>query len=176
MIKLEYNGNTYRRFTDAWVDDRNIEVHATLQNCLNRLYAESLDLSAFGVRELIGEGDKFKASGSFLLAVKYYETAAEQCEEAELRYILPRLSSCHRRCNQPQKAIELFSYAKQKFGPEMITPVLLTTAAAAYCDLLDYDRALQCCRRAWAELGGEWNPNLQSVFERIRKATGESKK
>ena len=51
----------------------------------------------------------------------------------------------------------------------MITPALLTSAAAAYCDLGDYDRAKKCCDRAFAQLNGKRNGELSAVYGRIKK-------
>ena len=45
----------------------------------------------------------------------------------------------------PRKVIDLFSETKRKYGTDFITPVLLTSVAAAYCDLKEYENALRCC-------------------------------
>ena len=120
---------------------------------------------------LVAEGDKFKESTSYLSAIKFYEKALEDCDEATYKYVLPRITSCYRKCHMPRKVIELFSDTKRVFGTEFITPVLLTSVAAAYCDLKEYDNALKCCRWAYKNFE-EFDPLLSNVWARIKKESG----
>ena len=71
----------------------------------------------------------------------------------------------------PRKVIDLFSETKRKYGTDFITPVLLTSVAAAYCDLKEYENALRCCKWAYKKFGG-FNPNLSNVYTRIKKESG----
>ena len=142
MDKLEYEGQIYYRTTAKWTDDRHLVVHESLQRKLNQLYLEAADTFAYSVEDLLREGDKLKESGSYEAAIKFYEKAEADCDERTLSYILPRISSCYRHCHMAEKAINLFSRAKSKYGEDFITPVLLTSVAAAYCDLREYENAL----------------------------------
>ena len=154
VAEVVYKGKTYTRNNSKWVDKDCMVVHETLQ------------------RELIDEGDKFKASYTYEPAIAFYEKAIELCDEETLKYILPRITSCYRQEKRPKKAIELFSYAKRKFGEDFITPVLLTSVAAAYCDLQEYENAFRCCRWAYKRFEGNSDPNLSNVFARIKKESG----
>ena len=73
----------------------------------------------------------------------------------------------------PKKVIELFSSLKNRYGVDFITPVLLTSVAAAYCDLGEYDNALRCCKWAYRKFDGEFNSNLSGVWARIKKESGK---
>lgn len=171
MDKIEYNGEIYTRRTSKWFDSRNLVVYDTLQNILNQMYLQTCDLSKYNVEELVREGDKFKESTSYISAIKFYEKALEDCDEETHRYILPRITSCYRKCNMPRKVIELFSETKSKYGTDFITPVLLTSVAAAYCDLKEYENALKCCKWAYKTFD-KFSPNLSNVWARIKKESG----
>ena len=172
MVEIVYNGKTYTRNNSKWVDRDCMVVHETLQRELNRIYLKTLDFSSYGIKELLDEGDKFKASFTYDAAIVFYEKAVELCDEETLKYILPRITSCYRHEKKPRKAIELFSYAKGKYGEDFITPVLLTSVAAAYCDLKEYENALRCCKWAYKRYGGDIDPSLMNVFMRIKKESG----
>lgn len=173
MESIEHNGKTYNRYTNKWVDKNNMVVHQSLQMELNSLYAASLDLSGMNPWKLIEEGDKYKEDESYIIAIRFYEEAIESCDAKTLKYILPRISSCYRNAKSPQKAINLFAETKSKYGIEMITPVLLTTAAAAYCDMLEYENAQLCVNRAKKQLRGEFSIELNLVESRIKKGLEE---
>ena len=172
MAELIYNGKKYTRNNSKWVDSDSMVVHETLQIELNKLYLETIDFSSYSINDLIKEGDKFKASFTYDRAIVFYEKAVELCDEETLKRILPRITSCYRHEKRPKKAIELFSYAKGKYGEDFITPILLTSVAAAYCDLQEYENALRCCRWAYKRFGGDFDPNLSNVFARIKKESG----
>ena len=103
----------------------------------------------------------------------YFDDAIEKADSTAMAYILPRITSCYRKSGRPQKAIDILTYASKTFGRSMITPVLLTSAAAAYCDIEDYERAKRCCDRAYAESNGMHSDELSLVYKRIKRATGE---
>ena len=171
MDTLEYNGEVYTRRNAKWFDSRHLVVYENLQQTLNRLYLENLDYSGYTVDKLVEEGDKFKESTSYTSAIKFYEKALEDCDEVTYKYILPRITSCYRKNHMPRKVIDLFTETKRMFGTDFITPVLLTSVAAAYCDLQEYENALRCCKWAYKTFG-EFNPNLSSVWARIKKESG----
>ncbi len=171
MDKIEYQGETYTRNKTKWLDSRHLTVHDSLQKTLNELYTASLDPCAMDMNELLEHADKFKASSSFGLAIRFYEYAAEEADFKTLSYILPKLTSCYRHQGFPEKAIEILTFAREKFGAGMISPVLLTSAAAAYCDMGQYDKAKMCCDRAYAMLDGKASGELRAVYGRIDKNT-----
>lgn len=175
MEIIEYSGQTYYRYTNKWVDKNNMVVHQSLQFELNSLFAASLDLSGMNPWKLIEEGDKYKEDESYILAIRFYEEAIETCDAKTLKYILPRISSCYRKAKSPQKAINLFAETKSKYGVEMLTPVLLTTAAAAYCDMLEYEKAKICAEKAKKALRGEFSIELNLVETRIKKGIDGNK-
>lgn len=174
MDQIEYQGKKYKRVGNKWTDSSNCVVPEGLQRDLNFAYLQSHDISDMSVKELIAEGDKFKDSTSYFYAIRCYERAAEICSKRTLQFLLPRLSSCYRKKKTPQKTVEMFAMAKSKYGEDFITPVLLTTVAAAYCDLKEYENAMRCCKWAMKKNDGELEPALLSVYARIKKEAGIS--
>lgn len=171
MDVLIFEGETYTRHNGKWANSRNMIVHEGLQKDLNREYAKQLDLATLSLEECIAQGDQFKDSSSFSLALRYYEEAVKKADRNSMAYILPRMTSCYRKNGMPQKAIDILTYASKTFGKDMVTPVLLTSVAGAYCDIGDYDRAKKCCDRAYAQSNGKKSEELSLVYKRIQKIT-----
>ncbi len=169
MDTFNYKGKTYKRYSSKWLDINNLIVCDSLQTMLNMEFVKNMDVSHLETNELISNGDKFKASYSYYLAIKYYEAAVEKSSMQETSYILPRLASCYRKINQPLKVIKIATYAKQNFGSKLLTAPLLTSTAAAYCDLGEYSNAKKCCDLAYAMLGGAANEELNLVYKRLKK-------
>lgn len=170
MEILIYEGETYRRSNGHWINSQYIMVHEGLQRDLDKAFVKSLDVTKLSTKECINEGDKFKQNGSAFIALKFYEQALLTANCTTMAYLLPRMTSCYRQMGQAQKVIDILSLASKNFGKEMVTPPLLTSAAAAYCDLKDYVRAKKCCDRAYAS-GGRGNEELSNVYNRIKKET-----
>ena len=118
MDTIEYNGQTYTRRHSKWIDSDNLAVCESLQKTLNRIYLESTDLSSYSVEDLIAEGDKFNNSSSYQSAIRFYEKALEDCDADTYNYILPRITSCYRKCNMPRKVIDLFSEIQKGYDGE----------------------------------------------------------
>lgn len=171
MDVLIFEGNTYTRHSEKWLDSRNMVVHEGLQKDLNHEFAKQLDPTKLSLPDCVEHGDRFKSSSSTGLALKFYEEAVKKADRNTMAYILPRMTSCYRQNGMPQKAIDILTYASNTFGKDMVTPVLLTSVAGAYCDIGDYVRAKKCCDRAYAQLNGKRSEELSLVYKRIQKAT-----
>ena len=169
MEKVTFEGKTYVRQGGKWIDSRYMVVHEGLQRDLNKEFAKQIDPQKLSLEDCIAQGDSFKNSGSSALALKFYEQAEKKADRQTMLYILPRMTSCYRQTGQAEKAIAILTTATQKFGQAMVTPALLTSVAAAYCDLGDYARAKKCCDRAYAS-GGKGSEELSLVYDRIDKA------
>ena len=62
MAEIVYKGKTYTRNNSKWIDRNYMVVHENLQRELNQIYLHTLDFSSYATKDLIDEGDKFKAS------------------------------------------------------------------------------------------------------------------
>ena len=171
MDTLIFEGKAYTRRSQKWIDAYNMVAPEGIQRELNSQFVQQLDPASLSIDACIAYGDSFKNSGSTGLALKFYEEAIRKADYTAITYLLPRITSCYRKTGQPQKAIDILTYANNTFGSKAITPVLLTSAAAAYCDIGDYARAKKCCDRAYASSGGKYSAELSLVYNRIKKAT-----
>ena len=171
MDTIEYNGQIYTRRHSKWLDSGNLAVCEALQKTLNYRYLETVDISSYSLEELLAEGDKFNSSSSYQNAIRFYEKALADCDEETHNYILPRITSCYRKCNMPRKVIDLFADTKSKYGSGFLNTALLTSVAAAYCDLKEYENALKCCKWAYRK-HGKMSSYLRRVLERIKKESG----
>lgn len=169
MIEIEYKGEIYKRLEGQWVDSSFIVATVPIQRTLNQLYVDSINVKLLDIDTLIKEGDSFKSTGDYSLAIRFYEEAIKTCDRGTIIYLLPRISSCYRGNQAPQKAIECFSFAKRKYGTDILSPALLTSAAAAYCDLKEYESAIKCAKIAFAKSEGKADESLLNVFSRIDK-------
>jgi tetratricopeptide (TPR) repeat protein len=86
------------------------------------------------------------------------------------RTVFPMITSCYRSLNQPQKAIDFWMQHKQLFA-SCLSPALLTSLAAAYCDVGNFEMAKKCANKAYAIQGGSKNyaTELSLVYKRIKK-------
>ena len=170
METVIYQGIQYRRLDKHWVDERYLAVSEELQDILNKAYLETLNLDLLDSRELIQRGDQCKATGSVFLAIQLYEKAIQRGTTADARGVLPRLTSCYRKQGFPKKAIDCAVELRHRFGPDILSPVTLTSLAAAYCDLGEWALARKCADRAYAS-GAKGAGELRAVYERIRLHT-----
>ena len=73
---------------------------------------------------------------------------------------------------EAEKVIELLSDMKLAYGEGILNEALLTSAAAAYCDLGEPENALRCCRWGYRVLKNKTNESsyeLRNVFIRANK-------
>lgn len=89
-----------------------------------------------------------------------------------MKRVFPIITSCYRNLNQPQKAIDFWMENKEIYRYSLSVP-LLTSLAAAYCDVKDYKNATYCADKAYAlQRGGTGEKNeLSLVYKRIQKET-----
>lgn len=175
MVKLEYKGKTYLRYNDEWVNEHYEIAPLAVKADLDKLYADSLVLDSYTTQELVRLADTFKSNESYYLAAKHYKEALLRGTIDECKFIYPRLTSCLRKMNRAQEAVEMLTFIKQKYGLHMITPVLLTSVSAAFCDLKQYDDARKCYKMAVARSHGNVSPELMNVKKRIEKEEQEQK-
>ena len=170
MKECTYEGKTYRRNNDKWVDADHMVVPVYLQKILSVLTFGEDAISKMGYHEATEEGDKHKKSGDYNRAIKFYEQAMRSADTEKLvSLLLPRMTSCYRLQKKPEKAIEILSEAKKQYGECIISELLLTSAAAAYCDMNEPENAIRCCKWAYRvlkERQREFSLELSNVYER----------
>lgn len=167
--KVVYNGKEYTKYGNKWVDSRCCVAPDSVQRELNNQLFSEIDLDSLSANELVSAGDSYKESNTHNLAIKCYEKALEKCNDRTVRYILPKLTSCLRKQGKATEVILIFTKMKAKWGNKMLSPAALTSIAAAYCDISEYDKAKKCCNRAYAMSQGNSSGELKAVYGRIKK-------
>ena len=137
---------------------------------LNYETNEQINYDIMNYREIIHLADGYKKSQSFTMAIKAYEKAIEKTGEVkEIKYILPRITSCYRKDNRPDDAIALYTKICSEYGYDILDSVLLTSVSAAYIDIGEYVKAKKCADRAYAMSQGNISDELKSVYARLKK-------
>ena len=103
-----YDGKEYVNNNGKWYY-KNIAVPLYLQQKLNKEYNKAIEKEDLNEEELVKIADNYKKSKSITLAIKFYERAIAKSKNIDnIKYILPKITSCYRENNLPQKAIKLF--------------------------------------------------------------------
>ncbi len=140
-LKIEYEGQIYIRANNKWVNENYRVAPSAIQSTLNQKFFSEENLKNFSAGRLMQIGAIYKNTSSEHLAIICFKKALEKDNGRLLKYILPMLTSCLRKQGKAKEVVEIFSEIKQKYGSEVFTPPLLTSIAAAYCDLYEYDNA-----------------------------------
>lgn len=164
---ITFEGKEYVRRNQKWTEN-NIIVPDPLQKTLNKILAENMNPLETTAEELIINADKFKESGDYLSAAKQYMEALVRSNRNQYASILPRLSSCYRKLGQPEKALVLEEEAVSIYGNKILNHAMLTSIAAAYCDLKKWDDARKYANRAYAVSEGRADVELMNVYSRIK--------
>ena len=171
-MQIEYEGKIYENINGRWYHN-NMEVNSSLQNTLNSIYSKSIDIEKMTYNELLEYADGFKKTESYYIAIVYYEKALEKYDYLDnIRSILPRITSCFRLINKPEKAIEIYKKYYEEYSTSIDSDVLYTSLAAAYGDINDFDNAKRYADRAFAiakSKGEKISEELLLVYERIKK-------
>lgn len=119
---------------------------------------------------LLSEGNEAYKKDDYNKAVICYEDAlklATDENKSKFKSILPMMGRCYRQIGNPSSVIDLATEVKQKFGREFISSVFLTTIAAAYADMREYEKAHICVNEAIRLENGKISGPLQAVIDRI---------
>lgn len=176
MEKIIYQGETFYYLNGRIYDGSFIEIPKIVSRPILNEYLKNVDYSGYGENELLKYIKELKIAelystcqtavsfglNKFTDSVDYYST------------VFPIITSCYRALGQPQKAIDFWMENRSLFWCCLSTP-LLTSLAAAYCDVGDYVSAKGCADRAYALQGGGkgYNTELSPVYGRIKKEGGD---
>lgn len=169
------DGEEYRKVNGYWVDS---SYCIPPQSILSEIYKSLIDvknLSKYSESFLEKHLAEMKNSGLYiesLIIIKHLLPKYEiENNITKLRYILPIYTSCLRLSGKPKSAILVFNKATDFYGKAVISGMLVTSVAAAYCDLGELQRAYEFCNRAYALQDGNQGENeeLSLVYKRIEK-------
>ncbi len=176
MKKIIFENETYYFNKGIVYDDSFLEVPKNISQKVLSSYYKSINYEIFEEAELLEYLKQLKVSGFYDACLKAIDFGLNKYTASFefYRTVFPIITSCHRALNQSQKAIDFWMENKSIFASCLSVP-LLTSLAAAYCDVGNYDLAKKCANRAYAIQGGgkNYQTELSLVFQRIRKETND---
>ena len=84
--------------------------------------------------------------------------------------------SCYRERGLPQKAIELYEWARSQNDENLISIPTLISAASAYCDTEQFRLARKCADKAYALNHGKADNILRAVYNRANAGIARQEK
>ena len=170
-IKIILDDEEYALIKGKWYDSHLIEAPQNIAITLaNQMLQENIgdfsndDLEKF----LMGFKDQGLISQALQISDVLYERYMNTDDMYKIRWLLPVTTSLLRMSHAPQRAIDLYTSQTEKFGNAAISPQLLTSIGAAYCDIFDYANAKRLCD--WAYKWGGPSYELDRVYDRIKAA------
>jgi tetratricopeptide (TPR) repeat protein len=167
---IEYEGKRYVLTDTGWVDeDAGLEPPLRIIQILNRRLDDLVGESGgnrLNPNELIEQAKRWRDSGQLSPALRFARTALQRAPSSA--GIASVLSSILREVKRPEEAIR----ETDRFRDIDYVP-LLTSRAAAFCDLERWPDALNCMRRVWRLRGGEADPESLKLWKRIRVGAPE---
>lgn len=170
MIRFEFEGNVYFITKTGVVDE-----HYCLLNDAEGLkvacaYYSSVPYHELSEDDLLDYVRQSAKAGAFKNALAAYEYGIKKYSLYSFgKSAMPTIAAGYRRVGQPEKAIE---FAKRYIRDSDLCSVpLLTSMAAAFCDVGDLDNAKKYCNLAYALQGGGpgYKNELSLVYCRIEK-------
>ncbi len=174
MEKIIFENETFYFSKGLVYDDSFLEVPKIVSQKVLAKYYESIDYANYDESKLLEYLKQLKTSGFYDRCLTVIEFGLNKFTDSFDYYktVFPIITSCYRALKQPQKAIDFWMENKRIFVSCLSVP-LLTSLAAAYCDVGNYDLAKKCADRAYAIQGGSKNyrTELSLVYQRIRNET-----
>ena len=170
MVEFEFEGRIYVLDNrNQWTLNHEI-VHQGLQRILNRAYEQTHPLNDAYIEGIMQRADEMLNTEDYMSATPLYERALtnENATIGYINYILPRLSSCYRKLNMPNRSIVLLENYRNDF--RFLSPALLTSVGAAYMDLNNPEKAREMANWAYALSHGRASMELHNLYSRINAA------
>lgn len=172
--RIEYNGCTYYIYNGRFVDELFVMLSDAETIPFANYYFGKIDYKSLETEDLIEYIGSTKINKAYNLSYEaaLYALSLDILPE-DIRKILPILTSICREMGKSELAI---SYANEYLKKSELynSVALLTSLAAAYCDIGDFDKALKICNLAYFKQGGAkgYKNELSLVYARIKKALG----
>lgn len=176
MITISFENNIYYYEKGKLYDNSFLEVPQNVSTQILSNYYEKIDYTKLNENELLTFIKEVKEAEQYARCLNLISFGAEKFSNSSnyLKTVFPIATSCWRLSGNPQKAIDFWMSKKDKFQYLLSVP-LLTSLAAAYCDIEDYQKALYCINKAYNMQGGGkgYKNETSLVYLRIRKNAPE---
>ena len=173
---VEIDGEIYRNINGRWVDSSSlVPPREILKQIIRKFYYfDSLvKYSAKELREqlLYCKNEELTDEAIAIadeLQSRYEVGVRGRADISGLRWLLPVRTSLYRMKGNPRKAIEIYLDAMSRWGDGVVSGPLYVSIAAAFCDIGDYETAIEFCKKTWAL--GERSEELKIVWKRAKSA------
>lgn len=176
MQKIEYNDKVYYYNNGRFMDSSFLEVDALTKNKLAEIVFSKVDYEHLTKNELLNFIKEIKNANMYGFAKNICIFCLKRYREDLylIKSILPIITSCYRMCGQSEKAINILNEYNLTNKYESVA--FLTSLAASYCDVKDYENAMKYANRAYAKQCEEPDTSfeLSLVYKRIKKEMGEN--
>lgn len=172
MEKITFENEIYY-IKDGKVYDENFsETPLNISTKILDIYYSKIDYTSLSENDLLEYLKNLKTSNYHYRCAEIIEYGLAKFPSSDhyKKIVFPMITSCYRAMSQPQKAIDFWMENKQLFSSSLSVP-LLTSLAAAYCDVKNYKLAKMCADKAYAIQGGGtgYKNELSLVYKRIQK-------
>lgn len=169
MQEIELDGETYKNVNGNWVDSSCLIPPGII---LRKLWAQSLSaIPGCTDAELETMVQRLRENGLWHESTIASKALLERYDKREdmqkLAGFLPVATACLRRDGRPEEAISVYREQRAKFGNAILSSPLLTSVAAACCDLGEWDYARRFAEAAYRRSAGKAGEELMAVFRRI---------
>ena len=177
MEKLYYEGELYYINKGKVYDEHFLEVSLEISKKLLSEYYMHIDYKQLDEQALISFIKEIKNSEQYGFCIDCIIYGLGKFINSKNYYLIvfPILTSCYRAMGQSQKAIDFYIENKNLFDYAISVP-LLTSLAAAYCDVGNYKEARAIANKAYVMQGGSTNhkTELSLVYMRIKKESNDN--
>ena len=176
MPTVIVDGETYRYFKGNWVDSMYILASGDVMTKIIDEWVKSLDYMPY--EEVLEQAKKLKDSGYYQQVLNVLDWLIENYKKstkviAVIHTLSAMKTSCMRKVYKSREAIEFYENISAKFPSLKENPALLTSICSAYCDIDDYETALQYAKKACiASLDTGFAEELGRVIMRIKNRLG----
>ena len=172
MEKLIFENEEYYFNKGVVYDSSFLEVPLVVAQKVLKEYYSAIDYKEFVEDDYLNHVKHLKTSGFYAECLNVAQQGLEKFPLSKdfARVVFPIITSCYRALGQSQNAIDYWKQNRSKYS-ECRSAVLLTSLAAAYCDVGDYESAKRCADRAYTMQGGGkgYQNELSLVYQRIDK-------
>ena len=172
MEKIIWEDQTYYINKGMVYDASFLEVTKEQARAVLACHCKTIDYTTFDESKLLTYLRKLKNAELYDVCLEVVFCGLNTFSDSVSFYTasFPIITSCYRAKGQPQQAIDFWMQNKKLFASCLSVP-LLTSLAAAYCDVGNYELAKKCANRAYAIQGGSLNysTELSLVYRRIKK-------
>lgn len=168
MKKFEFENEVYYINGDSIYDSHFIGVSADVAGKVIEAYFETVDYKNMSEDELVEFVRRLHKLKAYFLCGKAFKYGFEKFGKYDFaRRLASTMTSVYRNLGQPKKAIE---FANDYLGEDDFYSIpLLTSLAAAYCDINEPLTARKYCDEAYNLQGGGlgYTNELSLVYKRI---------